>query len=189
MKRSESRILTTHVGSLVRSKAAIEAVRNRDQNKLEAEVADIVARQAKAGIDIVNDGEYGKSGWANYILERLSGFEPRPNKMYEAVWLGRDRIRFNEFMKEQFPRGAAGSPGHACVGPIAYTGQDAIRGNLAALKAAVAKTKTEDVFFTAVAPTINTISMALAIIAIHSLMLESKIFAKKVSQTESIFTR
>ncbi len=152
MKRSESRILTTHVGSLVRSKAAIEAVRNRDQNKLEAEVADIVARQAKAGIDIVNDGEYGKSGWANYILERLSGFEPRPNKMYEAVWLGRDRIRFNEFMKEQFPRGAAGSPGHACVGPIAYTGQDAIRGNLAALKAAVAKTKTEDVFFTAVAP-------------------------------------
>ncbi len=53
----------------------------------------------KAGIDIVNDGEFGKSGWANYILERMSGFEPRPNKLYEAVWLGRDRIRFAEFMK------------------------------------------------------------------------------------------
>lgn len=152
MKRSESRILTTHVGSLVRSKAAIEAVRSHDQKKLDAEVADIVASQAKSGIDIVNDGEYGKSGWANYILERLSGFEFRPDSRYEAVWLGRDRVRFNEFMKEQFPRGAIGTPGHACVGPIAYTGYDAVRGNLAALKAAVEKTKVEDVFFTAVAP-------------------------------------
>jgi 5-methyltetrahydropteroyltriglutamate--homocysteine methyltransferase len=152
MKRSESRILTTHVGSLVRSKAAIEAVRTHDQKKLDAEVADIVARQAKAGIDIVNDGEYGKSGWANYILERLSGFEFRPDSRYEAVWLGRDRVRFNEFMKEQFPRGATGTPGHACTGPIAYTGHDAVRSNLTALKAAVEKTKVEDVFFTAVAP-------------------------------------
>jgi 5-methyltetrahydropteroyltriglutamate--homocysteine methyltransferase len=152
MKRSESRILTTHVGSLVRSKAAIEAVRTHDQKKLDVEVADIVARQAKSGIDIVNDGEYGKSGWANYILERLSGFEFRPDSRYDAVWLGRDRVRFNEFMKEQFPRGATGAPGHACVAPIAYTGHDAVRGNLAALKAAVGKTSVEDVFFTAVAP-------------------------------------
>jgi 5-methyltetrahydropteroyltriglutamate--homocysteine methyltransferase len=152
MKRSENRILTTHVGSLVRSQAAIDAVKKRDQKKLEAEVTDIVARQAKAGIDIVNDGEYGKSGWANYILERLSGFEYRPNKMYEAVWVGRDRFRFSEFMKEHFPRAVTGSPGHACVGPIAYTGQEAIRGNIAALKAAIEKTKVEDVFFTAVAP-------------------------------------
>ena len=86
-----------------------------------AEVTDIVAHQAKAGIDIVNDGEFGKSGWANYILERLSGFEPRTDKLYEAVWLGRDRIRFADFMKEQFPRGATGSPGHACVGRSSIT--------------------------------------------------------------------
>ena len=38
-------------------------------------MAEVVSRQAKAGIDIVNDGEFGKSGWANYSLERLSGFE------------------------------------------------------------------------------------------------------------------
>jgi 5-methyltetrahydropteroyltriglutamate--homocysteine methyltransferase len=152
MKRSENRILTTHVGSLIRSKAALEASKALDEKKLAAEVADIVAHQAKVGIDIVNDGEFGKSGWANYILERLSGFEFRPNKLYEAVWLGRDRIRFNEFMKEQFPRGAQGTPGHACVGPIVYNGYDAVRSNLAALKAAAAKTKVEDVFFTAVAP-------------------------------------
>ena len=115
-------------------------------------MADVVAHQAKAGIDIVNDGEFGKSGWANYILERLSGFEPRPDKLYEAVWLGRDRIRFAEFMKEEFPRGAVGTPGHACTAPIVYSGHDAVRGDLDDLKAAAAATPTEDVFFTAVAP-------------------------------------
>ena len=130
MKRSESRILTTHVGSLVRSKAAIEAVRNHDQKKLDAEVADIVAQQARAGIDVVNDGEFGKSGWANYILERLSGFEFRPDKMYQAVWLGRDRIRFADFMAVEFPRGTVGTPGHACVGPIAYRGHASVRRDL-----------------------------------------------------------
>ncbi len=98
MKRSDHRILTTHVGSLIRPKALLEAAKDRPTAASRAaakrEVADIVAHQAKAGIDIVNDGEFGKSGWANYILERLSGFEPRPDKLYPAVWLGRDRIRF-----------------------------------------------------------------------------------------------
>ena len=73
MKRSDRRILTTHVGSLIRSKAALDASRNHDQNKLTEEVTEIVAQQAKAGIDIVNDGEFGKSGWANYVLERMTG--------------------------------------------------------------------------------------------------------------------
>lgn len=152
MKRSENRILTTHVGSLIRSKAALEASKKHNAQQLAQEIEDVVAHQAKAGIDIVNDGEFGKSGWANYILERMSGFEPRPNKLYEAVWLGRDRIRFAEFMKDQFPRGAVGSPGHACVGEIVYNGYEDVRRNLADLKAAAAKVKVEDVFFTAVAP-------------------------------------
>ena len=68
----------------------------------------MVAAQAQAGIDIVNDGEYGKSSWANYVLDRLTGFEPRPDTRYEAVWLGRDRVRFREFMEAEFPRGALG---------------------------------------------------------------------------------
>ena len=122
------------------------------QQDLKRAVADVVARQAAAGIDIVNDGEFGKSGWANYILDRMTGFEPRPDKLYEAVWLGRDRIRFAEFMAAEFPRGANGTPGHACVGPIKYTGHAEVRRDLENLKAAAAATKVEDVFFTAVAP-------------------------------------
>ena len=108
MRRSEHRILTTHVGSLIRPKALLErrdrAAGNAEQDLTQA-VADIVARQAAAGIDIVNDGEFGKSGWANYVLERVTGFEPRPDTLLPAVWLGRDRIRFADFMTAEFPRG------------------------------------------------------------------------------------
>jgi 5-methyltetrahydropteroyltriglutamate--homocysteine methyltransferase len=119
---------------------------------LKRAVAEVVARQAQAGIDVVNDGEFGKSGWANYSLERLSGFEPRPDTLYEAVWLGRDRIRFADFMAAEFPRGTVGTPGHACTDPIVYHGHAAVRRDLGNLTAAAAAAPTEDVFFTAVAP-------------------------------------
>jgi 5-methyltetrahydropteroyltriglutamate--homocysteine methyltransferase len=157
MKRSEKRILTTHVGSLIRPKSLLEAGKDAAhgpayQQQLKQAVNDVVAQQTKAGIDVVNDGEYGKSGWANYILDRLTGFEFRPNKLYEAVWLGRDRIRFADFMQAEFPRGAKGTPGHACVSPIKYKDHSEVRRDLENLKAAAAAAKAEDVFFTAVAP-------------------------------------
>ena len=120
-----------------RPKSADHAPEAREQ-ELKRSVADIVARQASAGIDIVNDGEFGKSGWANYALERMTGFEPRPDTLYPAVWLGRDRERFAEFMAAEFPRGVKGSPGHACVGPITYQGHASVRRDLANLKAAAA---------------------------------------------------
>jgi 5-methyltetrahydropteroyltriglutamate--homocysteine methyltransferase len=159
MKRSEHRILTTHVGSLIRPQALLDTARNPDPAQrgahdevLTRAVADVVAQQAKAGIDVVNDGEFGKSGWANYSLERLTGFEPRPDTLYEAVWLGRDRHRFREFMAAEFPRGTVGTPGHACTGPLTYRGHDVVRRDLQNLKAAAALQSVEDVFFTCVAP-------------------------------------
>src|SRR5690242_6560455 len=156
MKRSTDRILTTHVGSLVRPKALLEAgkVAGHDAHErmLREAGAGGVARQAQAGIDIVNDGECGKSGWANYALERMSGFEPRPDTLYPAVWLGRDRIRFADFMAAEFPRGVTGTPGHACVGPLAYHGHASVRRDLDNLRSAAAAADVEEVFFTAVAP-------------------------------------
>src|SRR4029079_17967793 len=119
MKRSEHRILTTHVGSLVRppdllrlSTEAKEdpAKRAAYSDAVRNATVDVVARQRDAGVDIINDGEYGKSSWANYVLDRMTGFEPRPDRFFEAIWLGRDRVRFREFMEAEFPRGAKGSP-------------------------------------------------------------------------------
>jgi 5-methyltetrahydropteroyltriglutamate--homocysteine methyltransferase len=160
MKRSTDRILTTHVGSLPRPDALLEASAEARktgdwssfQEVLPPLVAAIVKEQAKHGIDIVNDGEFGKSGWANYALERISGFEPRPEKLYPAVWLGRDRARFADFMRKEFPRGTVGTPGHACTGAITYQDHAAIARDLQNLKAALGAVKVEDAFFTTVAP-------------------------------------
>jgi 5-methyltetrahydropteroyltriglutamate--homocysteine methyltransferase len=152
MRRSEDRILTTHVGSLVRPAELLELAPDAKENALRQATLDVVRRQTQAGVDIVNDGEYGKSSWANYVLDRMTGFEPRPDTLYEAVWLGRDRVRFRDFMKAEFPRGAKGSPGHACVGPIAYRGHDDIRRNIRDLKAALEAAGVSEGFLTAVAP-------------------------------------
>ena len=89
MKRSENRILTTHVGSLPRPKELLElaAVQQRARRRPKetvrrcGAVAEVVKQQADVGIDIVNDGEFGKSSWAGYILERISGFEMRPDQL------------------------------------------------------------------------------------------------------------
>ena len=161
MRRSDDRILTTHVGSLIRPAGLLQrtsastaggADHDGGASALRQATVDVVQRQAEAGIDIVNDGEYGKSSWANYVLDRMAGFEARPDTLFEAVWLGRDRFRFREFMEAEFPRGARGVPGHACVGPIAYTGHDAIRRNIADLQAALEAAGVAEGFLTAVAP-------------------------------------
>ena len=161
MKRSTERILTTHVGSLIRPAELLSSAaavgddaeeQPRYSEALQRATHDVVRRQVAAGVDVVNDGEYGKSSWSNYVLERMTGFEPRPHKLYEAVWLGRDRVRFRDFMKAEFPRGAVGSPGHACVGPIVYRGHESIRRNIRDLKAALNETAAVEGFLTAVAP-------------------------------------
>src|SRR5262245_37811299 len=160
MKRSEDRILTTHVGSLIRPPELLQLSaaakgddgRQRYDEYLKQSVTEVVQMQAKAGIAVVNDGEFGKSGWANYALGRLSGFEERPQTMYPAVWLGRDRERFHDFMAKEFPRGVTGTPGHACVGPITYSDRESVARDVANLKAAVASAEVEEAFFTAVAP-------------------------------------
>jgi len=161
MRRSTDRILTTHVGSLIRPKELLEqatAARQqpehlpRYQHALQQATADVVRQQLEAGIDIVNDGEYGKSSWANYVLDRMTGFEFRPDTLYEATWLGRDRFRFAEFMAAQFPRGAKGAPGHACIAPITYQGYEAVRRNISDLKAALTAAGVAEGFMTAVAP-------------------------------------
>jgi 5-methyltetrahydropteroyltriglutamate--homocysteine methyltransferase len=160
VKRSEDRILTTHVGSLVRPPELLQAAAAREkpqarQQYLDAvrrTTAEVVKRQVEAGIDIVNDGEFGKSSWANYVLSRMTGFEPRPDSHYPAAWLGRDRIRFKEFMEKEFPRAITGTSGDACVGPIKYRGHESIRRNIDDLKAALKSTNVSEGFLTAVAP-------------------------------------
>lgn len=161
MRRSQNRILTTHVGSLVRPSelrdlaSATEkdpTVRETYEHNLANAVAKVVSGQVKAGIDIVNDGEFAKSGWSSYVLQRISGFEIRPNQLRPLVWLGRDRERFGDFIAKEMPRALTGAPTEACIGPIVYRDAGPIESNIAMLKSALAAAKVEEGFLTAVAP-------------------------------------
>lgn len=85
MKTSNHRILTSHVGSLPRTTAVTDGVFAKEEGTLEDEAAlavtiaeavdDVVARQAKVGVDIVSDGELSKISYSTYIQHRLTGFE------------------------------------------------------------------------------------------------------------------
>jgi 5-methyltetrahydropteroyltriglutamate--homocysteine methyltransferase len=161
LKRSEHRILTTHVGSLIRPPALLETAKaaaeqpakQADYDRLlRRSVAEVVKQQAEIGLDIVNDGEYGKGSWANYILDRVTGFEIRPNQLRPIYWLGRDRERFLDAIAVEMPRVKTGDPTEACIGPIKYKGHAIIRRDMANLKAAAQSAQVEEVFFTAVAP-------------------------------------
>jgi 5-methyltetrahydropteroyltriglutamate--homocysteine methyltransferase len=166
MKRSTNRILTTHVGSLIRPQLLQEFLRAKQGGKpydekgyqqcLTASVAEVVSEQADAGIDVVSDGEFGKSiSWAQYALERLSGFERRPIKQETAnpFKRGADRTKFAEFYAELDAKEAVSTTTEAiCVGPIKYTGQTELQRDIDNLRAALKSVKVEEAFLPVAAP-------------------------------------
>ena len=162
MKRSEDRILTTHVGSLIRPATLVDFTNEylgkpplEDKNflaALQTATNEVVRKQVEAGIDIINDGEFGKSSWANYILERISGFENRPDQKAPIDWLGRDRERFDEFFAIEMPMAGDGLPVDACIGPIRYEDRNSVATNIAVFKKALAGVDAGEAFLTAVAP-------------------------------------
>ena len=125
----------THVGSLVRPPELLEVLRAREadagvdaaryEDRLRQAVEQAVRRQVEAGVDVVSDGEYGKGlSWSRYALERLEGFEYRPDdgqqRSGEVVRESVDRARFRAFYEEyDRTQGFRGSVGAwVCTGPI-----------------------------------------------------------------------
>jgi len=165
MKRSTDRILTTHVGSLVRPPGLVELMRAKDSGqpydqqelaaRVRSAVQDVVQQQIEAGVDIPSDGEYGKPSFSGYVNERLSGFERRPRDPNESPLLnwGRDRQLFREFY-EEYDRATGGASGYpvVCTGPITYQGQAAVQSDIATFKAALAGLNPAEAFIPAVAP-------------------------------------
>jgi 5-methyltetrahydropteroyltriglutamate--homocysteine methyltransferase len=164
------RILTTHVGSLIRPPALLEFIRAR-QNRapydraayercLAESVKEVVRRQVETGIDIPSDGEFGKSiSWSQYALERLSGFERRPAPPGANPFArGADRRRFAEFYAEldraEGPPASAGATGAlaVCVAPIAYTGQEELQRDIANFKSALDAAGAKQGFLPVAAP-------------------------------------
>jgi 5-methyltetrahydropteroyltriglutamate--homocysteine methyltransferase len=165
MKRSTDRILSTHVGSLIRPPELQNFLRAQQSGKsfderaydacLASSVADIVRRQAQAGIDVVSDGEFGKHiSWSQYVLERLSGFERRPFKDGGNTFQrGVDRERFVDFYAELDAHdGVSTTMDSVCVGPITYTGQVALQHDIDNFKAALKATTVTEAFLPVAAP-------------------------------------
>jgi len=161
------RILTTHVGSLIRPPKLQEFLKaQRDKEPydhaafdacLHDAVTDVVRRQAEIGLDVINDGEYGKTiSWSRYVLERMSGFEQRDRPAHAgmpAAVAGRDRREFAEFYTDyDRHQGFTGMTGWALTGPIRYTGHAALARDIANFKAAAKAAKTAGLFMAAVAP-------------------------------------
>lgn len=174
MQRSENRILTTHVGCLQRPVDLIETLQSEqgpDQANaiLKSSVADVVRNQAETGIDIVNDGEYGKSIWHLYIFQRLTGFDRW--EWEQPYFRGRDRARFPDFYEyaDNTLRDAPGGPtgelffGHdelwtgsllqqpVCVGPINYN-PEWVNRDLTNLRSALGNLNVTEAFYPTVAP-------------------------------------
>jgi 5-methyltetrahydropteroyltriglutamate--homocysteine methyltransferase len=163
MKRSSDRILTTHTGSLVRPpelKALAERAKTGEADPDSPEyhaainraIAEVVRRQASIGLDIVSDGEFGKSSWSNYILNRITGFEIRPHELHKIKWLGRDLERFGDVIARDMPTAIAGRPTEACIGPIAYRDNSPIRRAISDFQTALQQVAVAEAFLTAVAP-------------------------------------
>jgi 5-methyltetrahydropteroyltriglutamate--homocysteine methyltransferase len=166
MKRSSTRILTSHVGSLIRPPALQDFLRAKQAGKpydeaayqqcLTSSVAEVVRQQAEAGIDVPSDGEFGKSiSWAQYALTRLSGFERRPIKLEAAnpFKRGADRTQFADFYAELDKNEAVATTMEAiCTGPIAYNGQSELQRDIDNFKGALKNVKVEEAFLPVAAP-------------------------------------
>ncbi len=180
MKRSTDRILTTHSGSLVRTREIIEGMKARTAGRAYDEavlagdvrlgVQDVVRRQVAAGIDIPNDGEYARRGFMGYINERLGGLQARAPEPEEMVLVpGRERDRFAEFSElydkyfrviNMYPEISMDEvrdmpsivERFRLTGPITYTGYEAVQSDIANLKAALNGLSVADVFITSVTP-------------------------------------
>ncbi|HKU85317.1 MAG TPA: cobalamin-independent methionine synthase II family protein [Casimicrobiaceae bacterium] len=158
MKRSSERFLTTHTGSLPRPDDLVRTMYAREEGvpvdaaaldaRIAAAVADVVSKQVKAGIDVVNDGEMSKPSYATYIKDRLSGFGGTGN-----TFVYQDLADFPRLEKRVF-----GDPGRsrrktpACNAAIGVRDAKAAETDVVHLAAALAGVKATEGFLTAASP-------------------------------------
>lgn len=161
MQTSQSRILTTHVGSLPRSDEVVELLERREHDPhgalpqfaatMRKAVADIVRGQVDIGIDAVSDGETSKINYATYVRNRLTGFSDEGSTEPARPHL--DLAPFPELRRKMaLLTGSRRSKRVACIGPITYCGHAALAEDLANMKAAVAGAGPVDAFLNAASP-------------------------------------
>ena len=164
MKRSTDRILTTHVGSLIRPPMLREFLAEKEAGKpfdaaayakcLKECVAEVVRKQADIGLDVVSDGEFGKAiSWAQYALFRLGGFERRPFAGGNPFTRGVDRTRFADFYAELDARDKVETVmDSVAVAPITYAGAAELKQDIDNFKDALRAVDVAEGFLPVAAP-------------------------------------
>ncbi|HME29093.1 MAG TPA: cobalamin-independent methionine synthase II family protein [Pseudolabrys sp.] len=158
MQRSRDRFLTTHTGSLPRPDDLVRMIYAKEEGepvdadalaaRVKAAVADIVKKQADAGVDLINDGEMSKPSYATYIKDRLDGFGGTAN-----TFVYQDLSEFPRLEKRVF-----GDPGRsrrktpACNAPIGVRDRRAPEVDADNLKAALKNVKAVGGFMSAASP-------------------------------------
>ena len=158
MHRSTDRFLTTHTGSLPRPESLIRTMYAKEEGvpvdrvalaaEVRAAVAEVVRKQADAGIDLINDGEMSKPSYATYVKDRLAGFGGSGN-----TFVYQDLADFPNLAKRVF-----GDPGRsrrktpACNGPISVRDVEAAPADVDNLKAALKSVKPTGAFMSAASP-------------------------------------
>jgi 5-methyltetrahydropteroyltriglutamate--homocysteine methyltransferase len=150
MRRSTERILATHVGSLARPHDLLEMMRAKEHGqaydpaafgrRVREAVADVVARQAQAGLDVVTDGEQGKVSFLTYVKERLAGFDQAAGETLLPPSWQKEIDDFPEYYRDylgKYSSTVAPMRVMVCTGPVRYTGQDAVATDIANLRAAL----------------------------------------------------
>ena len=162
MKRSSDRILTTHIGSLPRPAALLEAAANKGKDPLKHEqllrdsVNAVVRRQAEAGLDIIDDGEFSKPGFIHYINERLGGFEPGEaggNPFGESKEYRDFPQVYAALSRGQAPQTTGAAVHMVCTGPITYDGEKLLQRDIDNLKNAAKGLPVSELFMPAISPT------------------------------------
>lgn len=119
---------------------------------LKKAVAEVVKKQVDCGIDVVSDGEFGKSSWFAYIMERLDGYEVRPVQKPEIGFLGRDEKRYPDFFATS-GMGGLGTFQHVCVRPITYVGRPVMQRDVDNFLSALKDVTVQGAFLPVVSPT------------------------------------
>jgi 5-methyltetrahydropteroyltriglutamate--homocysteine methyltransferase len=157
MQRSTTRILTTHTGSLPRPAALVQLLLE-DQDKpgsnkaaLEAAVrsavAGVVRKQVECGIDIINDGEQGRTDYTVHVKDRLAGFEG-PSAPPRGT--GDEEFPELALLLKQFASPFQHRPG--CSGAIAWKDWPAVETHITRATLATADAGAQEVFMTSPSP-------------------------------------
>jgi 5-methyltetrahydropteroyltriglutamate--homocysteine methyltransferase len=157
MRRSADKILTTHTGSLPRPAKVVElllaerekpgARRAEFDAAVDEAIAGVVRKQVEAGLDVINDGEQGRTDYTVHVLDRLTGYEGDPTPPR-----GTGEPEFPELAQllKQFSSPFQHRP--TCSGPVAWKDWPAVEADIARAKAATAKAGAQESFMTSPSP-------------------------------------